>query len=291
MSTAFVLSGGGSLGSVQVGMLLALAERGITPDLVVGTSVGAINAAWIAGRPGVEGARELADVWTSVHRGDIFPARPVTGLLGFLGRRDHLVPASALRTLLRRHLTYQRLEDAPIPVRVIATEVSTGLEVVLDHSNAVDAVTASAALPGVFRPVRVGNQELMDGGIVNNTPLSHAVDAGAQRIYVLPTGYACALPDGPHSALGVVLHALTLLLQQRLIADVTRYQHTVDIRVAPPLCPLSVSPADFSHTRELIERSAISTRQWLESADHDPDQTRMLSQHRHGAADLRSYAR
>ncbi|MEP7178890.1 MAG: patatin-like phospholipase family protein [Pseudonocardiales bacterium] len=291
MSTAFVLSGGGSLGSVQVGMLLALAEQGITPDLVVGTSVGAINAAWIAGRPGVDGAPALADVWSSVHRGDVFPARPLTGLLGFLGRRDHLVPASALRALLRRHLTYERLEDAPIPVRVIATEVMTGLEVVLDHGNAVDAVTASSALPGVFRPVHVGGQDLIDGGIVNNTPISHAVEAGADRIYVLPTGYACALPDGPHSALGVTLHALTLLLQQRLIADVARYQHTVDIRVAPPLCPLTVSPTDFSHTTELIERSATTTRHWLESRDHAPDQTRTLRPHRHDTADLPAAAR
>jgi NTE family protein len=95
MTTAFVLSGGGSLGSVQAGMLLALAERDIEADLLVGTSVGAINAAWVAGRRGLDGARQLAEVWRSVRRDDVFPARPLVGLLGFLGRTDHLVPAEA----------------------------------------------------------------------------------------------------------------------------------------------------------------------------------------------------
>ena len=96
MSTAFVLSGGASLGSVQVGRLLALAEHQITPDLVVGTSVGAVNAAWIAGRP---------------------------GRLGFLGRSDHLVPADPLRSLMRQHLNYARLEETAVPVQVVATEI------------------------------------------------------------------------------------------------------------------------------------------------------------------------
>ena len=89
MTTAFVLSGGGSLGSIQAGMLLALAEQNIEPDLLVGTSVGAVNAAWLAGHPGLAGAHKLSELWRSVRRSDIFPARPMLGLLGFAGRRDH----------------------------------------------------------------------------------------------------------------------------------------------------------------------------------------------------------
>ena len=284
MSTAFVLSGGGSLGSVQVGMLLALAERGITPDLVVGTSVGAINAAWLVGRPDLDGARALAQVWSSVRRDDVFPARPLAGLLGFLGRRDHLVPAGSLRALLHRHLTYARLEDAAVPVHVVATEVTTGLEVVLSRGDAIEAVCASAALPGVFPPVRIDGRELIDGGVVNNTPISHAIASGVDTIYVLPTGYACALPRAPGSALGMVLQAVTLLVQQRLIADVERYQGSVDLRVAPALCPLSVSPVDFSHGAELIRRSTQATAQWLDSGNLPADQARGLRLHGHAAA-------
>lgn len=286
MTTAFVLSGGGSLGAVQVGMLLALAERDIVPDLVVGTSVGAVNAAWVAGRPGLDGARDLAEVWRSVRRDDVFPMRPMVGLLGFLGRSDHLVPAQPLRALLRRHLRYAQLEDAPVAVQVVATEITTGMEVVLTHGDAVDAVAASAAIPGVFPAVEIDGRQLVDGGVANNTPISHAVDAGATTVYVLPTGYACSLRGAPRGALGMALQSITLLVQQRLVADVARYQGRIDLRVLPPLCPLNISPMDFSHTGELIDRARDSALSWLQTAETAPDQTTVLALHRHapGAA-------
>jgi NTE family protein len=284
MTTAFVLSGGSSLGSVQVGMLLALAQRDITPDLVVGASVGAINAAWVAGRPGLDSARELAEVWRSVRREDVFPTRPLVGLLGFLGHSDHLVPANHLRSLLRRHLNYQRLEEAPIPVRVITTEITTGNEIILDRGDAVDAVAASAAIPAVFPAVTFDGRQLVDGGVSNNTPISHAVEAGATTIYVLPTGYACTLPRAPRGALGMALQAITLLIQQRLAADVARFQGAVDLRVIPPLCPLNVSPINFSQTSQLIHRAQLSTAGWLDSGYRRADQAAALLPHRHGHA-------
>lgn len=111
MTTAFVLLGGASLGAVQVGMLLALAETAIVPDVLVGTSVGAVNAAWVAGRPGPDGARELAEVWSRLRREDVFPARPLYGLLGLAGRRTSILPDTGLRALLARHLPAHRFED------------------------------------------------------------------------------------------------------------------------------------------------------------------------------------
>jgi len=281
MTTAFVLSGGGSLGAVQVGMLIALAERDIVPDLVVGTSVGAINAAWVAGRPGLDGARQLAEVWRSVRRDDVFPVRPLVGFLGFVGRSDHLVPSEPLRALLRRHLTYSRLEDAPLPVQVVTTEITTGIEVVLSRGDAVDAIAASAAIPGIFPAVQIEGQRLVDGGVTDNTPISHAIGAGATTIYALPTGYACALHGAPSSALGMALQAITLLVQQRLAADVAHYRDDVDLRVLPALCPLAVSPVDFSHTGELIDRAHASAARWLDSADHSRNQATVLGLHRH----------
>jgi NTE family protein len=281
MTTAFVLSGGGSPGSIQAGMLLALAEQNVVPDLVIGTSVGAINAAWVAGHPRLDGARELVDVWRSVRRDDVFPARPVAGLLGFLGRSDHLVPPDRLRALLSRHLNYRRLEDASVPVQVVTTEITSGLELVLSQGDAVDAVAASAAIPGVFPPVTIDGRQLVDGGVANNTPISHAIGAGASTIYVLPTGYACSLPGAPSSALGMAMQSITLLVQQRLAADVARYQSLVDLRVVPPLCPLSVSPIDFSHTVELAERAHASTAQWLQHATRAVDRVKVLAVHRH----------
>lgn len=282
MTTAFVFSGGGSLGAIQVGMLLALAEEGVVPDLLLGTSVGAVNAAWAAGRPGVDGARELADVWRSVRREEVFPLHPLRGLLGFTGRRDHLIDPGSLRALLARHLNFGRLEEAVVPLLVVATDVATGAEVVLSRGDTVDAVAASTAIPGVFPPVPWERGVLMDGGVSNNTPISHAVEWGAETVYVLPTGYACSLDRPPGSALGLVLHAITLLVQQRLAADVARAWEGVDLRVVPPLCPLAISPVDFGRSAELIETAHAATTAWLErDRPGGPEQAALLLPHGH----------
>jgi NTE family protein len=283
VTTAFVLSGGGSLGAVQVGMMLALAERAVVPDLLVGTSVGALNAAYLAGDPSHNGARRLAQLWSSLRRRDVFPMRGASALRAITGRHDHLLDDAPLRRLVAAHVPYSRLEQAPWPVAVVATEVTTGLEVVLSEGDTVDAVVASASLPGVFPPVRVGDHVLTDGGVVNHTPITVALELGADRVVVLPTGYACALAEPPRSALGMVVHAFTLATQRRLIDDVRRLQGSVDLRVVPPLCPVAVSPVEFSRSSELIDRARRATRRWLDT-DRAEDQAHDLLFHRHGPA-------
>ena len=115
--TAFVLSGGASLGAIQVGMLHALYEREIQPDLIAATSAGALNGAFIAARPqNVATAGELAEIWIGLRRGTVFPLNPLTGLFGFAGRRGYMVPDSGLRALIGQHLTTERLEALPIPL-------------------------------------------------------------------------------------------------------------------------------------------------------------------------------
>ena len=280
MKTAFVLSGGGTLGAVQVGMLLALTEHEVRPDLLVGASVGALNAAYVAADASRESIDRLAAVWRGLRRPDVFPTPGIRTVAAAAGRRNHLVEGGALRRLVARNLPYERLEDARLPVSVVATEIETGYEVVLSHGPAVDAVTASASLPGVLPPVAVDGHLLMDGGVVNNSPISVAVDLGAERVVVLPTGYACALPTAPRSPLGMVLHAVTLSIQRRLIADVAALQDSVELWVLPPLCPLSVSPVDFSQSDTLIRRAHQATRSWLD-APRAPDQTAQLMLHRH----------
>jgi NTE family protein len=278
--TAVVLSGGCSLGAVQVGMLLALADRHITPDLIVGSSVGAINAAYVAGHPGPQGANQLAAIWSGLRRDDVFPTSPVRAMHALSGRRSSVADPAPLRRLIERHLGYEQLEDAAWPVSVVATEVMTGREVVLSRGPAIDSVMASAALPAVFPPVTIEGHVLMDGGVVNNTPISVAVQQGADVVYVLPTGYACALAAPPRSALGMAMHAVTVAIQQRLVTDVRAMQERVTLHVAPPLCPVSVSPIDFRHTRELIVRARESTRAWLDRP-RASDQARHLGLHEH----------
>jgi NTE family protein len=286
-TTAFVLSGGASLGAIEVGMLRALYEREIAPDLLVGTSAGALNAAFIAARPPtVETAEELAEVWKGLRRNQVFPVSPLTGLLGFLGTRDHLVPDRGLRRLIQRHVEVERLEELPMPLHVVAVDVITGEELLLSEGPAVDAILASASIPAVLPPVRWGDRDLVDGGVANNTPISHAIGLGAKEIYVLPTGHACALEEPPRGALAMALHALSLLFQRRLIDDIERHRDDAKLIVLPPPCPLAIQPVDFSHADILIERGYEDARGFLDSggAERPPIRMRM---HRHGGAQLR----
>ena len=284
MTTAFVLSGGGSLGAVQVGMLQALGERGVEPDVLVGTSAGAINAAFVAGH-GLKGEalEELAGLWRSLRRRDIFAVSALRGLLAVAGFRSSLFTAETLRRLVEANLGYQEISDARVELHLVTTDLRSGQEVLLSSGDAASAVVASAAIPGVFPPVCREGRVLIDGGIAEHAAIRHAVDRGADEIYLLPAGYPCALPSPPTTAVGVALQALTLLIQQQLIGEVRRYAGPAKLRVLPPLCPLKVSAADFSHADELITRSRRATGSWIDSGGPDlpmPQQFLALHDHR-----------
>jgi NTE family protein len=268
VTTAFVLSGGASLGAIQVGMLRALAAREIRPDLIIGTSVGAVNGAFLASRPFDRATvDELAELWLGIGRGRVFPIEPLTGLLGFLGARKNLVPAGPLRRLVSRNTDVDRLEDLPTPLHVIACDVMTGQEVRLEHGPLVDAVMASAAIPGVFPPVEWGSHLLIDGGVLNNTPITHALELGADQVYVLSANATCALDSPPRGALGMVVQATALMIAHRFADEAAALAERSDVVVLPPPCPVHVSPIDFRHTRDLIERSEAAASDFLAGRD------------------------
>ena len=260
--TALVLAGGGSFGAVQVGMLRALVADGLAPDLIVGSSVGAINGAWFAGAPDAEGVERLASIWQGLRRREVFAIR-WRDLVGLASRRDHIVDPAGLRALLERHLRYRQFEQAAVPLHIVATDQLRGHLVRLSSGDIVDAVLASCAVPAVFPPVRVANRYLIDGAIASNTPIRVAGDLGATRIIVLPTGFACALEQPPTSALGNALHAITLLIAHQLVDDLESCRQRAEVVIVPPLCPLAVSPYDFSRAGELIDRASEQTARWL----------------------------
>lgn len=264
MTTAFVLSGGNNLGAVQVGMLRALAEHGEHPDLIIGASVGAINGGWLAAGCDVAAIDRLAATWESMSRSDIFPLSPVGGLLGFIGQRDHLISNGNLRRLLKRQLQFENLEDAPIPLTVISTDLLTGRENAITKGSAIRAILASAAIPGVFPAVDIDGRPQIDGGVVNDTPVSHAIKAGADVIWALPTGFSCSASKAPTSALAMILHAIGMMASQRLVIEIERYRATTDLRIVPPPCPLDISPIDFSQAPRLIEAGYSTAMAWLE---------------------------
>jgi NTE family protein len=260
--TAFVFAGGGSFGAIQVGMMHSLAARGISADMVVGSSVGALNGAYYAGDPTLKGVLQLETIWRGLQRRDVFPVTWRT-LLGFLWRRDFLIPHDGIEKLVHDHMPYRNLQDAKLPVHIVATDMLSGDSVVLSEGSAAQAIVASTAIPGAFAPVRYKDFYLVDGAISSNTPIKIAVAKGARRLIILPTGHACATHTPPAGAVANALQALTLLIARQLVSELEELAPDIEYYVVPPLCPLVGSPYDFSRTADHIERAIASTDAWL----------------------------
>jgi NTE family protein len=260
--TAFVFAGGGSFGAIQVGMMHALVANGVTADMVVGSSVGAINGAYYAGAPTLKGVLELETIWRGLSRHDVFPITWRT-ILGFIWRRDFLIPHDGIRKLIDDHLPYRNLQDAQLPIHIVTTDIVSGESVVLSDGPAVEAIVASTAIPGAFAPVLYKDRYLADGAISANTPVNVAVAKGARRLIILPTGYACATDAPPVGAVANALHALTLMIARQMVVELEDLPPDIEYYVVPPLCPLVGSPYDFSRTSDHIERSIRSTDAWL----------------------------
>ena len=261
--TAFVFAGGGSFGAIQVGMLHALVEHGVQPDFVVGASVGAINGAYFAGNPTLAGIARLEQLWCGLKRSTIFPMT-FSRITGLFSRSPSLVDSGGLRELIAQHLPYSLLEQAALPLHVVATGQLNGKSVCLSSGPAVDAILASCAIPAIFPPVRLEGEYLIDGAVASNTPVTAALALGASRLIVLPTGYACALTAPPATAIASALHALNMVIAHQLVQDLELVADRVEVLTVPPLCPLAASAYDFSRAAELIERARQNTRRWLE---------------------------
>jgi NTE family protein len=262
LKTAFVFAGGGSFGAVQVGMMQSLASHGVTADMVVGSSVGAINGAFYAGDPTLDGVKRLASIWRRLKRNDVFPIS-VRTLISFLWHRDFLIPHDGIRKLIDDNISYRNLEDAKLPVHIVTTDIITGDSVVLSEGPTADAVVASTAIPGAFSPIHYKNYYLADGAVSSNTPVRIAVKKGAKRLIILPTGHACANQAPPVGAVANALHALTLLIARQMVDELENLGPDIEYYVVPPLCPLVGSPYDFSRTAEHISRAIDVTDAWL----------------------------
>lgn len=273
---AFVLSGGANLGAEQAGMLEALLQAGVVPDLLVGTSIGAANAAFLAADPTRERARDLATLWREVRTRDVFPISPLRMIRAAL-RGGALFAPGPFRSLLTRAIPFARIEEARTPLRIIATAFDDGSEVIFDRGSVIDAVLASTALPALFPPHEIDGRLYLDGGLVDHVPLKPAIDAGADTIYVLSVGFPCPPPENHRSARAILVHSVGILLSQRIRLDGAHLsEHDPALRIVhvPPICS-EVGLRDFSHSSELIDRAREQTAAFLAglsgmSCDHRP---------------------
>ena len=261
---AFVLSGGGTLGAAQAGMLEALLERDVVPDVLVGTSIGAANAAFLAADPTLSRARELSQLWRSLKSREIFPLGPIRTLRA-LRAGGSLFTTGPLRRLIERHSTYSNSEEARVVLRIIATDFADGTEVVFDSGSVADAVLASTALPGVFPPHQLSDRMYLDGGLVDHVPLAPAIAMGADTIYVLSCGFPCPPNRNHRSARSVLAHSIGILLSQRIRIDTQQVpvEHP-DLKIVslPPVCSRA-RLRDFTRVTALIEHARGQTRLFL----------------------------
>jgi NTE family protein len=260
---AFVFSGGGALGALQVGLLRALMEQGIRPDLVVGTSVGALNAVFIAHDPTNDGVDKLRGIWVRMRRDDLFPGGRVSSAWKALRRGSHLYSNSGLRRLLETHIPSETFEELAVPAHVVATKIDTGEEAWFSSGRFVEPVLASAALPGALPPVTIDGVTYVDGGVANNVPVSRAVELGARSIYVLNVNTAHQ-HRGLHRPHDFMMHGMVLARAQRYRHDLERYRHEARIVELPAVAVGHVHLTDLRQTERLIDSAYESARAFLE---------------------------
>jgi NTE family protein len=270
--TAFVLSGGGNQGVAQVGMLRALLERDIVPDVVVGTSVGALNGAVVATEPSLARVEHLEEVWSELTSEQVFPGGTLRRAWNLLRRDDHLVDNEGLREMIDGSLIARSFEDLAVPLRVVSADLMSGAELVFATGALHPALLASAALPGIYPPVRLADHVLVDGAIVNLVPISHALAGPIDRIYVLDV--SDPMTDRPiRSPLDVVIRSVAISREQRFDLELQWVPDEVELVVLP--APTDDRDFfDFSRARELIDEAATLAHRALDDHALRPDRQR-----------------
>jgi NTE family protein len=229
---AFVLGGGGVLGANEVGMLRALLEAGVQPDLIVGTSVGALNGAFLAADPTVEATVRLAGLWRQLSA-DVFAGSLAHRVGTAVRTRTHLHPRGPLRRLLEEHLPHERIEDLPVPFQCVAASIERAAEHWFDRGPLHRAVLASCAVPGLLAPVEVDGEHYLDGGLVNSIPVSRAVELGATTVWVLQVGRIETPLTPPRLPWEVAMVTFEIARRHRFAADMARLPEGVTVHVLP----------------------------------------------------------
>jgi NTE family protein len=270
--TVLVLGGGGSRGAAQLGVLRALAKRGIRPDAVVGTSVGALNAAAVAA-VGLDKAVPLLEtIWNSEQTRAVFRAQRLQMLTNRVRRRPYLRSGQCIRDLIRfaeNVVDITSFDNLQIPLHIIVTDLSEGQPVVLSEGSLEDALCASCAIPGVFPPVRHGTHLYVDGGVTENCGLSTAYELKPTRIIAIDL-----TADSPVPVFSkweeVLERIMQVALHSRVVADFDRFSSRLPVTLICPRAPIHMRAprfADFVNLRDQAFAAADRLFQRIASAD------------------------
>ncbi|MEV4166945.1 MULTISPECIES: patatin-like phospholipase family protein [Nonomuraea] len=265
METAFVLGGGGVLGAHEVGMLRALDEAGIMPDLVLGTSVGALNGVLLAASPS-DAVKRLTTLWRSDIVRTAFAGSWVRRLSTLARTGTHLHPIAPLRHLLDELVPVSRIEELPIPFQCVAASIERASAHWFSEGPLVTAVLASCAVPGLLPPVRVGDEHFFDGGLVHSIPVGRAVQLGARRVFVLQVGRIERPLAAPRRPWEVGMVAFEIARRHRFAEEMAALPGSVEVHVLPAGLDVPVSPLryrDLSQISRYIDRAYEASSRYL----------------------------
>jgi NTE family protein len=265
----FVLGGGGVLGSVEVGMLRALLRAGVRPDLVVGTSIGAFNGAAVAADPTEGVVGRLVDLWSAPEAGSVYGDSVARQLRRF-ATRTHLHSPATLRRLLNRELGAETtFEDLAVPFQCCAASIERAAEHWFSRGPLVDAVLASASVPGLLPPMPIGGEHFIDGGLVNSIPVGRAVELGAKTIFVLQVGRIERPLKPPRRAWEVAQVAFEVSRRHRFARELAEAPPEIAVHVLPTGGGSAKDDSPLAYrnlalTRARIDRAYEASRAYLD---------------------------
>lgn len=266
--SAWVLGGGGARGAAQVGTLLALMEARVQPpSAIIGASVGALDGAVLTASPNLEGARLLRELWLSEAAREVFHVHPLGAILSQLARKLGPLSQAPVKRLIEKFESTTgctTFEDLQLPLLAVATDLDAGRPAVFRSGPLQPALLASTAIPGLFPPVRIGDHDYSDGGIVDNVPIALAVREGYRRILAVGLMAGAELHDTPSSWSEVIARTLQLSLHYRLLSDFERLRTRARIVIICPVTPPAAAwQMKSSHVESLIARSHDATARLL----------------------------
>ncbi len=255
-----MLAGGASYGAVQVGQLRALAKTDITPDMIVGTSVGALNGTVVAEDPS-GAADRLAALWSTVTREDVF-GKTLPTAYRLASRKSSAIDSRSLQAFIEGAVTSRDFSDLKVPHTAITTDFDTGEVVPLREGELISAVMASAAIPAVFPAVERDGRRLVDGGVVANVPIGVAAAQGAQTIVVLDCGFTVVAPQKEETLRANLLRMAAIMASQQVRRDLEKVRDRTVLYLPGPW-PIGSRPDDFRRSQELANAAYELTIEWL----------------------------
>jgi NTE family protein len=265
------MSGGGPLGALQVGALRAVFESGITPDLLCGSSVGAMNAATIAFDPSLAGVHRLEQTWTRLATEGLFPTRRFGfSWARFFARGDRVFDPTPMRALVKSTVGDRLLEEAKVPIGIVAAELNTGTERVFTSGPVMEPLLASTAMPGILPPVRIDGAAYMDGGVSNNVPIAPTVSMGATTVYVFDSTARNHARRPLERPIDYMAHAFSLARSQRAVIEQPAYEKRIRlIKVPLPTLDFYVPFTSLEHSVRLMDMAYEVASRWLQDGRND----------------------